>query len=471
MGQKNDFQEKTCCDGRKDVVNCEQIHINIPLLLNQQSSIMLKDIKLTWTKTSSTNTQVYETEDGSEAIISYDIQTGNIFGLINTDDRSFSIHRCKDIHILEEFDLPKIIEMEHENDVVFDDNVQERTIAPYPDAGPTKLPDFSLTPSKPFSVKFYYTPEFAEYVDFENDDAKILQFFRVLVDLTNEGFHNSKLPIVMTLNCYERATISDADAGDITAFEKMKGTEKALRQSADVAILLTKELFWKKRNKFICGFAKGGVAVVQLNCAKSQYSVGHEIGHIFGAPGDHLNGHISLKKNSNDTFFRTIMAYNDSNLPTERANMYSSPISFELIGLLPSGKTFSPNRTIPVDDINGFNGKPSTGDIIIQNLERIAAKGDESEACVMGAKERKSEIRWNSLTDLVMGPTVFTSIHRTWPERRKHFCQNFPKHCEPGHSFLHGRHGEIYNYLPPIRKEGPKPIGRHERPWTDLGHI
>ena len=210
------------------------------------------------------------------------------------------------------------------------------------------------------------------------------------------------------------------------------------------------------------------VAVVELNCAKNDYTVGHEIGHIFGASGDHLNAHIFLGKNSNK-LFRTIMGYYDPKI--HRANKYSSPTNFEVIDLLPDGRRVKPNGTINVNDIEGYNVKPSTADIIVRNFDRIAAKGDESEACVMAAKERKSEIHWISPTYLVMGPTHFTSIHRTQAWRRKHFCQNFPKHCEPGHPVLHGRHGEIYNYLPPIRKEDPKSIGWYQRPWTDLGHL
>ena len=162
------------------------------------------------------------------------------------------------------------------DDAIFDQTFQERVFT-YPDSGPTKLPDFSLLLAKPFSVKFYYTPEFAE--SFDNNEAIIRQILGGILDRTNEGFHNSKLPVVMTLNCYERATISDKDAGDITAFEKMKGTEKDLRQSADMAILLTKDLYYKELKKNICGMSTL-VAVVELHCAKSYYTVGHEIGHI-----------------------------------------------------------------------------------------------------------------------------------------------------------------------------------------------
>ena len=68
MGQENRFKENACCYGQKDVLNCEQIHINYSLLLDYKSPIMLKDIKLTWTKTSSANTQVYRTEDDGDAI-------------------------------------------------------------------------------------------------------------------------------------------------------------------------------------------------------------------------------------------------------------------------------------------------------------------------------------------------------------------------------------------------------------------
>ena len=120
MGQEYRFKKNACCYGQKDVVNCEQIHINYSLLLDYKSPIMLKDIKLTWTKTSSANTQVYRTEDDGDAIINYDIQTGNVFGVLNTNGRSFSFHRCKDIHILKEFDLPKIMEREHKVRVHFE---------------------------------------------------------------------------------------------------------------------------------------------------------------------------------------------------------------------------------------------------------------------------------------------------------------------------------------------------------------
>ena len=441
---ENSFQEAACCENRSDLVSCEQINFNISILWDH-GPILVNNIRLTWQKTSVAHTQIYKTDGNTDALINYDNRTGNVFALVKSDDgRSFSIHRCKDIHILEEFDVQKLIEREHENDFIPDENPQERTW-PYPSSGKIELPDFDLFPAVPFSVKFYYTPEFAEHKKFENDEERIQKFFLTMIDLTNAGFHNSKLPIVMTMNCYEKATISDREAANITAFELMKGNVNELRQSADIAILVTLTLFKLGTQKEICGQANTRVCVVQVTCAKSEFSIGHEIGHILG--GHHPNGFMFLESVEDKWIVRrTIMAYHVPGYNSTRYNQYSSPRGFKPKEFTDDNvlKKNGSNAAPKDEDIDGYSGEISTADLIWRNIKRISEIGDESESCLILPKERKSEQTWNNHTDLVIGPThITTNESLTLAQRRIHFCNTFPKHCEPGHTTIHGRHGEL----------------------------
>ena len=57
-----------------------------------------------------------------------------------------------------------------------------------------------------FSLMFYYTPEF------EAITADIEGFVDQIIDITNEGFINSEIPVRVRTFCIEKANLSDSSA-------------------------------------------------------------------------------------------------------------------------------------------------------------------------------------------------------------------------------------------------------------------
>ena len=92
-----------------------------------------------------------------------------------------------------------------------------------------------------FSVMMYYTPEFAD--TFKNTED-LETWLDELMAITNQGYANSGLDITITMFCHELATIHDNDnSNDILRdFAAMKGGLKALRNTADAAALLVKDM-------------------------------------------------------------------------------------------------------------------------------------------------------------------------------------------------------------------------------------
>ena len=87
----------------------------------------------------------------------------------------------------------------------------------------------------------YYTPEFAD--TFKNTED-LETWLDELMAITNQGYANSGLDITITMFCHELATIHDNDnSNDILRdFAAMKGGLKALRNTADAAALLVKDM-------------------------------------------------------------------------------------------------------------------------------------------------------------------------------------------------------------------------------------
>ena len=87
-----------------------------------------------------------------------------------------------------------------------------------------------------YSAMIYYTPDFASvtpdiegYVD------------QVLAEV-NQGYINSLIPVRITKLCTELATINDNEIINLGTFRNMKGSDSALRNTADSAFLLTVRL-------------------------------------------------------------------------------------------------------------------------------------------------------------------------------------------------------------------------------------
>ena len=119
------------------------------------------------------------------------------------------------------------------------------------------------------------------------------------------------MPVRLTKFCIEKATMEEMpfapdSASVLHAFRKMKGSDAALRNTADAAALIV-------MNLPSCGAAylyayDNGLtfSVTKKSCATGYYSFGHEIAHNFGC------GH-NKEVATNNVYVR-VLKFNKSNL-------------------------------------------------------------------------------------------------------------------------------------------------------------
>ena len=82
-----------------------------------------------------------------------------------------------------------------------------------------------------YSVMFYYTPEFKAVT------ADIDGYIDQVIDETNQGYCNSKIPVRVKKFCLEEATLSDSKV-NFQNFYNMKSPVSKLTNTADAAALL-----------------------------------------------------------------------------------------------------------------------------------------------------------------------------------------------------------------------------------------
>ena len=77
-----------------------------PESLHSEDGISINGMALKFSNTVPPHGFVYKTDLGDEAVISYNEETGNIFGTLKTHDgKSFALEKCRSQYIFEEFDL------------------------------------------------------------------------------------------------------------------------------------------------------------------------------------------------------------------------------------------------------------------------------------------------------------------------------------------------------------------------------
>ena len=120
-----------------------------------------------------------------------------------------------------------------------------------------------------YSVKFYYTRQFAAVTD------DIPLFVAQVVAETNQGYENSKIPVRMMAHCIEAANLDDNPDGGkmIQEFNKLKGSISALRGSADHAALLVKK-YNICGNAYLRGWLGWSVSTTAKGCALGYYTMG-----------------------------------------------------------------------------------------------------------------------------------------------------------------------------------------------------
>ena len=219
-----------------------------------------------------------------------------------------------------------------------------------------------------YSVKVYFTPEFAL------ETADIEGFVGQAIAETNQGYANSQVPITVRLFCLEPATVNDYPDSHtmLELFRDMKGTNSypELRDTADAAALLAVDIGSSCGVAYVDTTANGHtLSVTEKKCAVGYFSFGHEIGHNYGCkhnPEESTNtaypyGHGHLIAGG----YRTILAYTAPNHET-RANYYSNPA----IDLPATGTS------------TGVEGLSNNAAVLLRNRFAMAALGDESSQCL-----------------------------------------------------------------------------------------
>ena len=360
-----------CCEDRKHVIYCEQTGINASLIFDRKDITIFK-IEFTYKRNFGPYVFVYKTENDEEILISYSQETGNLRGSFDSNDgRSFTFYRCLDDYVFLEYDPEHLRFKEKNNDAIIinEDDIKK---IPRPVSGKRE---------NTYSIMFYFTQELASSKDFLlntstnslvesiHSSVHLKEYFKELIQKTNMGYENSNIPIRAKMHCFEMATIRDNASDNATVileeFRKMKGTPERLRNTADIAVLLTNDLKDSCGEGYYEGYKHGWTfAVTSRVCAISRFTFSHEIGHIFGAL--HSSGYFLNKRGSKGPqMLRTIMQYERDGMSSRRINYYSNPNIID-----PQSKSRK-----------GKPGMLSNHVYFSKNIYKIAALGNESCKC------------------------------------------------------------------------------------------
>ena len=301
---------------------------------------------------------VFKNENGDEAVFSFNKKKQHLFGTINThDEREFEIERCHNGHVFKEINVT--------------------TLEPRLPIFPETTESLSLERSTfveqdnativTYSIIFYYTQEFAFVT------ADIEGFVDHIIDITNEGYANSQIPVRVKAFCIEAASLSDT-TGNVYDFRLMKGSSEATLNTADAAVLLVKYGLGYCGVAFLVPAVKEWVFSVTAKGCISSFVVGHELGHNFGAHHDIYDAYPGgvysygyghhIERGSFSSGAQTILAYYRSGYGV-RVNYYSNP------------SVVLPLTGTPT----GVEGVSNNAAVIMQNRFTMAANGDESGAC------------------------------------------------------------------------------------------
>ena len=95
--------EPCCASGH--LLSCVNVDVD-PESLLASDDISINGVTLQFANLIPPHARVYRTDRGDEAVISYDPNTGAIFGSLKTEDgRSFALEKCGNSYIFEEFDM------------------------------------------------------------------------------------------------------------------------------------------------------------------------------------------------------------------------------------------------------------------------------------------------------------------------------------------------------------------------------
>merc|ERR1719228_867576 len=315
--------EIACCK-EKYVLSCHHISVNAENLGTQYlhlTSSLNETVEFQGMVGDSDHSYHYQNEK-IDMVMTYNAARGSLHGHATDDSNgaSYVIEYCRNngsyIHVLKQMDVDNMAEdsMPDQNTDVADMNYDD-------------IED--MTSIVTFTVKVYYTPQFKAAT------ADIDGWLDQVIEETNQGYINSKVPLRVKLFCHEEAPVNDGNNA-LNDFSKIKGGDfKAILGSVDQAALLLK-------NYRACGTAWGinmvpsgrMISVTKKSCALGYYSFGHELAHNIGLAHNketgHYNRHFSygqanlIKRGKASTGYRTILGYNYAG-HRERVNYYSNP--------------------------------------------------------------------------------------------------------------------------------------------------
>eukprot|EP00088_Acartia_fossae_P054754 TRINITY_DN6318_c0_g1_i2.p1 TRINITY_DN6318_c0_g1~~TRINITY_DN6318_c0_g1_i2.p1 ORF type:complete len:529 (+),score=57.41 TRINITY_DN6318_c0_g1_i2:44-1630(+) len=313
--------EPECCQG-EFVLSCRQFQLDPDAL--GDDDLYLEPLNTTLQFKGMVGDSDHAYHYGSDHIdftITLQKQTADAYGHAMLDDgRSLVIEFCGEgIHVLKELNFESLGNHEEVDSVVGDENTTSH--------GLLKLADTrDISTIVTYTIKVYYTPQFAA------STTDVIAFVDQVIQETNLGYINTRVPLRVRALCIEQATVNDINDPRtmLLTFARMKGSISALRGTADAAALLVRSFRacgTGARNSISNGAT---VSVIHRACALGYYSFGHVLGLNMG-----LNHNREVSQNANypdghgyhfAPGYRTIMAYTDrANRHRTRVNYYSNP--------------------------------------------------------------------------------------------------------------------------------------------------
>merc|ERR1719228_2152807 len=221
--------EIACCK-EKYVLSCHHISVNAENLGIQYlhlTSSLNETVEFQGMVGDSDHSYHYQNEK-IDMVMTYNAAKGSLHGHATDDSTgaSYVIDYCGSngnyFHVLKQMDVDNMPEEKSDanenanvNDIDLDDVVDTTTIVTY-------------------TVKVYYTPEFRDAT------ADIDGWLDQQIQEVNQGYINSKVPLRVKLHCTELADVRKG-SNALKDFEKLKGSFKALRGTADQAALFVTE--------------------------------------------------------------------------------------------------------------------------------------------------------------------------------------------------------------------------------------
>lgn len=355
----------TCCQGDK-ILSCLQVALDSSIL--GDDDLYLEPLNATLSFVGMVDGTINGYHYGNDDVdfsLTFNARTGGVYGHASLDDgRSFTIEYCGgDVHVLKELDVKN---MQTANMVELPKEVNEKNASSV-DISRNRI-YFDTTTVVTYSVKFYYTPQVAA------STADIQSFIDQVIQITNQGYINSKVPLRVKTHCKEQAILNDIGDSSVMLdkFKRMKGSCSALRGTADAAVLLVGSFTDGVGGiAYLNGISNGcTISVVQKDYALGTNVVGHELGHNIGL---YHNREVLNSNNPHfsygyghliDEGYVTIMSYQDFK-HLNFANYYSNPdVKFP--------KTGTPT---------GIAGVSDNARVLTEQRFKMINIGDESRAC------------------------------------------------------------------------------------------